>query len=134
MVVLEMYSGCGQHGATIQHVLQQFLLLEPLRGSRFRPVVRLMSVDINPVPSAVSLVMDARGLDEANIQLLQSRAPNMKVRGLISDEGGTGQVAVAAVIRVWCLICSLCYLGVLRALLTVGRVLRGSRIWRQLMS
>ena len=79
--MLEMYSGCGEHGATIQHVLQQFLLLEPVRGVRFRPVVRLMSVDISPVPSAVSLAMDARGLDEANIQLLQSRVPNMKVSG-----------------------------------------------------
>ena len=76
-----MYSGCGEHGATIQHVLQQFLLLEPVRGVRFRPVVRLMSVDISPMPSAVSLAMDARGMDEANIQLCQSRVPNMKVSG-----------------------------------------------------
>ena len=91
--MLEMYSGCGQHGLIIQHVLQQFLLLEPLRGVRFRPVVRLLSVDISPTPSAVSLAMDARGLDEANIQLLQSRVPNMKVRmGWVVYKGCFGRV------------------------------------------
>lgn len=102
VVVLELYSGCGQHGDIVASQLRENLWLPPHGTSRHRArkcakapsdprgtagmtraIVTLITVDSNPSSNA-TLTFDARGLSDSNLALLRSKIPN-KIVVLLSS-------------------------------------------------
>ncbi len=90
IVVMELYAGCGQHGRIVARTLRQLLSLKEADNGRVkravtsdpkkhRPPVLLLSIDKLPGALGTTLVVDARGLNAANLALLKGKFPHMAV-------------------------------------------------------
>jgi hypothetical protein len=90
ILVVELYSGCGQHGRTVARTLRQVLSLEEGKNDRLkrgrvedkprrRPPVVLLSIDREVGVAGTSLVVDARGLVPENLHLLKKKFTFMAV-------------------------------------------------------
>jgi hypothetical protein len=91
VLVVELYSGCGNHSRHVARALRQVLYVQ--EGDNFRlrrgpvgevtakrrPPVVVLSIDRKAHPAGTSLVVDARGLTAENLGKLKAKMPNMVV-------------------------------------------------------